>query len=78
MVKISKLISLFFVLIFAISCSFQNSGGFFESKIEEFEKEIQRKNSKIVFAPQKKFTKEISEISATKIRQKLREEGKLD
>ena len=60
MVKISKLISLFFVLIFAISCSFQNSGGFFESKIEEFEKEIQRKNSKIVFAPQKKFTKEIS------------------
>ena len=57
MIKISKLISLFFVLIFAISCSFQNSGGFFESKIEEFEKEIQRKNSKVVFAPQKNLAK---------------------
>ena len=55
MIKISKLSSLFFVLIFILGCSFQNSGGFFESKIEEFEKEIQRKNSKVVFAPQKKI-----------------------
>ena len=60
MVKISKLSSLFFVLIFIFGCSFQNTGGFFESKIEEFEKEIQRKNSKVVFAPRKKFDKEIS------------------
>ena len=71
MVKISKLISLFFVLIFAISCSFQNSGGFFESKIEEFEKEIQRKNSKVVFAPQKKFSKEISGIVSKNINKPL-------
>ena len=67
MVKISKLSSLFFVLIFIFGCSFQNPGGFFESKIEEFEKEIQRKNSKVVFAPRKKFDKEISGVVSNNI-----------
>ena len=71
MVKISKLSSLFFVLIFILGCSFQNSGGFFESKIEEFEKEIQRKNSKVVFAPQKKFNKEISGIVSKNLNKPL-------
>ena len=33
---------------------------FFENKVEEFEKEIQLKNSKVVFALQKKFNKEVS------------------
>ena len=67
MVKIYKLISLFLVLTFILGCSFQNPGGFFESKIEEFEKEIQRKNSKVVFAPQKKFDKEISGVVSNNI-----------
>ena len=71
MVKIYKLSSLFLVLIFIIGCSFQNPGGFFESKIEEFEKEIQRKNSKVVFAPQKKFDKEISGIVSKNLNKPL-------
>ena len=71
MVKIYKLISLFFILTFIFGCSFQNSGGFFESKIEEFEKEIQRKNSKIVFAPQKKFSEEISGTVSSNINKPL-------
>ena len=59
MSKINKL-SFFGILFFLYGCSFQNSGGFFENKVEEFEKEIQLKNSKVVFALQKKFNKEVS------------------
>ena len=71
MVKIFKLCSLFIVLILINSCSFQNSGGFFESKIEQFEKEIQRKNSEVVFAPQIKFDKEISGVVSKNITKPL-------
>ncbi len=60
MIKVSKL-KLFFILLFFLNnCSFQNSGGFFENKQEKFEKELKRKNSKLVFSPQKKFSSEIS------------------
>ena len=58
--KFSLFISIFTLL---FGCSFQNSGGFFENKLEEFEKEIQRKNSKVVFAPLKKFNKEVSGVT---------------
>ena len=60
MSKINKLSFFFGILFFLYGCSFQNSGGFFENKVEEFEKEIQLKNSKVVFALQKKFNKEVS------------------
>ena len=58
--KFSLFISIFTLL---FGCSLQNSGGFFENKLEEFEKEIQRKNSKVVFTPQEKFNKEISGVT---------------
>ena len=60
MSKINKLSFFFGILFFLYGGSFQNSGGFFENKVEEFEKEIQLKNSKGVFALQKKFNKEVS------------------
>ncbi len=67
MTKILKLSLYLLFLFFFYSCSFQNSGGFFESRIEQFEKELERKNSKLVFLPQKKFTKEISGIVTAKL-----------
>ncbi len=60
MIKILSLSFYLFFLFFLNNCSFQNKGGFFESKIEEFEKELEKKNSTLVFSPQKKFDKEIS------------------
>ncbi|OUW49103.1 MAG: hypothetical protein CBD56_01365 [Candidatus Pelagibacter sp. TMED196] len=61
--KIFKFGLFFSIFTLLFGCSFQNSGGFFDNKLEEFEKEIQRKNSKIVFAPQKKFNKEVSGVA---------------
>ena len=60
--KIFKFGLFFSIFTLLFGCSFQNSGGFFDNKLEEFEKEIQRKNSKIVFAPQKKFNKEVADL----------------
>ena len=62
MIKFLKL-GIFFIFIFFINnCSFQNSGGFFKSKIEQFEKELERKNSILVFSPQKNLKKKFQEL----------------
>ena len=52
-----KIFKLFFLLIFffLFSCSFSNRGGFFEDKLKNLEEEVYKKNSKLVFAPEKKF-----------------------
>ena len=43
MIKILNLSFYLFFLFFLNNCSFQNPGGFFENKIEEFEKELEKK-----------------------------------
>ena len=60
MIKILNFCLYLFFLFFLNNCSFQNPGGIFKSKIEEFERELEKKNSILVFSPQKKFDKEIS------------------
>ncbi len=57
-----KIFKLFFLLIFffLFSCSFSNRGGFFEDKLKNLEEEVYKKNSKLIFAPEKKFREEIS------------------
>ncbi len=67
MIKILSLGFYLFLLFFLNNCSFQNSAGFFENKIEEFEKELEKKNSTLVFSPQKKFDKEISGTVSAKL-----------
>tara|TARA_B100001173_G_C16018153_1_gene560709 strand:+ start:569 stop:1915 length:1347 start_codon:yes stop_codon:yes gene_type:complete len=62
MIKILRLSLFLIFLLFINNCSFQNTGGFFENKIEEFEKELDKKNSKLVFSPQKKFSEVISGV----------------
>ena len=44
MIKILNFGFYLFFLFFLNNCSFQNSGGFFENKIEEFERELEKKN----------------------------------
>ena len=67
MIKILNFGFYLFFLFFLNNCSFQNSGGFFENKIEEFERELEKKNSILVFSPQKKFDREISGSVSTKL-----------
>ena len=67
MIKVLNLSLYLFFLFFLNNCSFQNSGGFFDSRIEEFEKELQKKNSTLVFSPQKKFDKEVSGAVSAKL-----------
>ncbi len=67
MIKILSLSFYLFFLFFLNNCSFQNTGGFFENKIEEFEKELEKKNSTLVFSPQKKFDTEISGSVSVKL-----------
>ena len=64
--KILKFSFIYFIFTLLFSCSFQNSGGFFESKIEEFEKEIQKKNSKLFFTHKKNLTKKFLELFQVK------------
>ena len=61
MIKILKFSLFIIIFTFFLDCSLQNSGGFFENKIEEFEKEIEKK-FKIVFTPQKNLTKKFLEL----------------
>ena len=58
-----RILSLFIYIIFLFlitNCSFKNPGGFFDNRLEELEKEITLKNTKLVFSKSKKFRKEIS------------------
>ena len=58
----------FFIFIFILpSCSFKNPAGFFEDQQKELEKEIAKKNSKLVFIESKKFTKEVKGIFEGKL-----------
>jgi hypothetical protein len=67
MIKILYFGLYLFFLFFLNNCSFQNSGGFFKNKIEEFEKDLEKKNSTLVFSPQKKFDREISGSVSVKL-----------
>ena len=57
----------FIITIFLASCSFNNPGDFFTDKTKELEKEVLKKNSKLVFAEAKKFKKEISGLVKGKL-----------
>tara|TARA_B100000214_G_scaffold171995_1_gene123581 strand:- start:1563 stop:2909 length:1347 start_codon:yes stop_codon:yes gene_type:complete len=57
----------FIITIFLASCSFNNPGDFFTDKTKELEKEVLKKNSKLVFAEEKKFKKEISGLVKGKL-----------
>ena len=60
MIKTLNFIILFSVILFLSNCSFKNPGNFFKDKEAELQKEILKKNSKLVFKTQKQFDKEIS------------------
>ena len=59
----NKILKLFFLInlsIYLSSCSFNNTGGLFKDRLIELEKEIAKKNSKLVFSKREIFKKEIS------------------
>jgi len=60
MIKFFKLLALINLVFFISSCSFKNTGGFFEDRLQELEDQIAKKNSKLVFAQRKEFREEIS------------------
>jgi len=60
MIKFFKLLVLINLVFFISSCSFKNTGGFFEDRLKELEVQIAKKNSKLVFAQRKEFREEIS------------------
>ena len=58
----------FIITLFLLSsCSFQNTGSFFKDHSKDLEKEIFKKNTKLVFAEAKNFKKEITGITEAKI-----------
>ena len=58
----------FIITLFLLSsCSFQNTGSFFKDHSKDLEKEIFKKNTKLVFAEAKNFKKEITGITDAKI-----------
>ena len=58
----------FIITLFLLSsCSFQNTGSFFKDHSKDLEKEIFKKNTKLVFAEEKNFKKEITGITDAKI-----------
>ena len=58
----------FIIILFLLSsCSFQNTGSFFKDHSKDLEKEIFKKNTKLVFAEAKNFKKEITGITEAKI-----------
>ena len=58
----------FIIILFLLSsCSFQNTGSFFKDHSKDLEKEIFKKNTKLVFAEAKNFKKEITGITDAKI-----------
>ncbi len=58
----------FIITLFLLSsCSFQNTGSFFKDHSKDLEKEIFKKNTKLVFTEAKNFKKEITGITEAKI-----------
>ena len=58
----------FIIILFLLSsCSFQNTGSFFKDHSKDLEKEIFKKNTKLVFTEAKNFKKEITGITDAKI-----------
>ena len=58
----------FIITLFLLSsCSFQNTGSFFKDHSKDLEKEIFKKNTKLVFTEAKNFKKEITGITDAKI-----------
>tara|TARA_A100000164_G_scaffold269668_1_gene241602 strand:+ start:3938 stop:5287 length:1350 start_codon:yes stop_codon:yes gene_type:complete len=58
----------FIITLFLLSsCSFQNTGSFFKDHSKDLEKEIFKKNTKLVFSEAKNFKKEITGITEAKI-----------
>jgi len=60
MTKIFNFIILFNITLFLSNCSFNDPLNFFKNKEAELQKEILKKNSKLVFETQKQFDEEIS------------------
>ena len=60
MIKLFKLFILINLIFYLSSCSFKNSGGFFNDKLKELEDEIKKKNSRLVFSKRKIFREEIA------------------
>ena len=71
MVNFYKLFCLIVYITFLSSCSFNNSSKFFQNKTEELEKEILKKNTKLVFTESKKFKEEISGLAEGKIKEPI-------
>ena len=67
MVNFFRLFSFIIPILFLLSCSFNNPGDFFHDKAEELEKEVLKKNSKLVFTESKKFNEEVSGLAENKI-----------
>ena len=59
MVNLFKLFAYITLSILLTSCSFNNTGGFFDNRYYDLEQEVLKKNSKLVFAETKKFNEEI-------------------
>ena len=57
--KFSLFISIFTLL---FGCSLQNSGGFFENKLEEFEKKFKGRIQKLFLLHKKNLTKKFLEL----------------
>ena len=60
MIKFFRIFILINLIFYLSSCSFNNTGGFFNDKTKELEDEIAKKNSKLVFSKRKKFREEIA------------------
>ena len=60
MIKLFKLFILINLIFYLSSCSFKNTGGFFNDRLKELEDEIAKKNSKLVFSKRKMFREEIA------------------
>tara|TARA_Y100000590_G_scaffold528_1_gene717 strand:+ start:3887 stop:5236 length:1350 start_codon:yes stop_codon:yes gene_type:complete len=60
MIKLFKLFILINLIFYLSSCSFKNTGVFFNDRLKELEDEIAKKNSKLVFSKRKMFREEIA------------------
>ena len=67
MVNFFRLFSFIIPIFFLVNCSFNNPGDFFRDKAKELEKEVLKKNSKLVFTESKKFKEEVTGLVKSKI-----------
>jgi len=67
MVNFFRLFSFIIFIFFLVSCSFNNPGNIFKDKAKELDKEILKKNSKLIFTEAKKFKQEVSGLAEGKI-----------